>query len=1089
MKTLRFFFLRALLYMVVIFTTFTPFLSDAQSVGVGTNTPNANAILDVNSTNKGLLIPRVALSATTSASPLGGFVAGMMVYNTATAGTSPNNVTPGFYLCSGTKWEKVGAAGWSLSGNSGTNPTTHFIGTTDDQDLVFKRNNIKAGALNFNLSNTSFGIYSLNNITSGSGNSAFGRSVLEGNQTGVGNCGFGAQVLFSNNSGSYNCSFGDSAMLLNVSGGDNVAIGTSTLGYNAAGNGGIAIGSWALHHANNSIVPFTNTNIAIGAWALAGSSTPANNTGLSNNVLGYFSMRNNSTGSRNNALGTKTLHNNTSGSGNVAVGDGSLFHNTLNDGNTAIGDSTLHKNGLGAVSGFQASNNTAIGNKSLISNTLGAANIAIGALSLKNNTIGNINIAIGYNSLSSTVGGDASIAIGHNTLLSNVAGIGGLAIGNGSMYNANNTQTPFENTNIAIGSFALQGSPVPANNTGLSNNVIGNSSMLNNSTGSRNNTLGSETLYNNTSGTANVAIGFRSLYYNTNKSDLIAIGDSTLYNNGVGASLANDATGNTAVGSKSLKENTIGWWNTALGSKSLYKNTSGVFNTAVGYNALYSNSVGAANAAFGSETLRNNNGNANSAFGVQALSSNTTGESNIAVGWRAGTNNTTGKNNVFLGTAAAYNNTDKSDLVAVGDSALFNNGLFSISSNDASFNTAIGKKSLFANTTGSQNTSCGYFALSGNSAGFDNTALGYKTLLSNTLGQYNTALGSQSLFNNSIGSKNVALGWLAGFNTTTGSNNIFIGSGAGFYETGSNKLYIHNSAATSNNALIYGEFDVNPQNQLLQINGKIISNVPAGQTGLDLASADAYAEMRVIRNTLNGTDNDLYLGFNSPTTSSVQLFSGGLTPVGWIKDNMAGIGKSPLPGNANSRLQIKEVGVQNGLGIESASSSSHWDFDVEEGSGHHLDLFYNANYKGGFSSVDGAYIMASDRRLKKDIVPLNDVMAKLRQLQTYQYHYLDNSSDSPLSSGFLAQDVQNIFPDAVNEFTTKTGETLLGINYQYFTVVAIKALQEQQLTVENQHLKVKNLEDEMEIEKSKVKNLEEKMASLEEKLNKILEQK
>ncbi|MBP6398348.1 MAG: hypothetical protein KA340_10735, partial [Saprospiraceae bacterium] len=157
----------ALFYAAIIFATFFTPLLKAQSVGVGTNTPNSNAILDVSSSNKGLLIPRVALSSTTSTSPLGGFVAGMMVYNTATAGTSPNNVTPGFYLCSGTKWEKVGAAGWGLSGNSGTNPGTHFIGTTDDQDLVFKRNNIKAGALNFNLSNTSFGIYALNSITSG----------------------------------------------------------------------------------------------------------------------------------------------------------------------------------------------------------------------------------------------------------------------------------------------------------------------------------------------------------------------------------------------------------------------------------------------------------------------------------------------------------------------------------------------------------------------------------------------------------------------------------------------------------------------------------------------------------------------------------------------------------------------------------------------------------------------------------------------------------------------------------------------------------------------------------------------------------
>ncbi|MBK8109600.1 MAG: hypothetical protein IPK46_04275 [Saprospiraceae bacterium] len=52
-----------------------------------------------------------------------------------------------------------------------------------------------------------------------------------------------------------------------------------------------------------------------------------------------------------------------------------------------------------------------------------------------------------------------------------------------------------------------------------------------------------------------------------------------------------------------------------------------------------------------------------------------------------------------------------------------------------------------------------------------------------------------------------------------------------------------------------------------------------------------------------------------------------------------------------------------------------------------------------------------------------------------------------------------------------------------------RIVQEQQLTLQNQNLKVKDLKDEMEIEKSKVKNLEEKMAFLEAPLNKILEQK
>ena len=40
-------------------------------------------------------------------------------------------------------WQVVASSGWGLSGNAGTNPLTQFIGTTDNQDLVFKTNNIE----------------------------------------------------------------------------------------------------------------------------------------------------------------------------------------------------------------------------------------------------------------------------------------------------------------------------------------------------------------------------------------------------------------------------------------------------------------------------------------------------------------------------------------------------------------------------------------------------------------------------------------------------------------------------------------------------------------------------------------------------------------------------------------------------------------------------------------------------------------------------------------------------------------------------------------------------------------------------------
>lgn len=73
-------------------------------VGIGTTNPNENSVLEIYSPDKGVLMPRVALTDINSPAPLSAHVAGMTVYNTATAGTVPNQVIPGFYVNDGTKW-------------------------------------------------------------------------------------------------------------------------------------------------------------------------------------------------------------------------------------------------------------------------------------------------------------------------------------------------------------------------------------------------------------------------------------------------------------------------------------------------------------------------------------------------------------------------------------------------------------------------------------------------------------------------------------------------------------------------------------------------------------------------------------------------------------------------------------------------------------------------------------------------------------------------------------------------------------------------------------------------------------------------
>src|SRR4249919_1688158 len=81
------------------------------AAGIGTLTPNASSLLDITSTTKGILIPRMTKAQRDLiASP----VTGLLIYQT--------NNTPGFYYYSGTAWAAVTpkSKGWALTGNAGT---------------------------------------------------------------------------------------------------------------------------------------------------------------------------------------------------------------------------------------------------------------------------------------------------------------------------------------------------------------------------------------------------------------------------------------------------------------------------------------------------------------------------------------------------------------------------------------------------------------------------------------------------------------------------------------------------------------------------------------------------------------------------------------------------------------------------------------------------------------------------------------------------------------------------------------------------------------------------------------------------------
>ncbi len=123
--------------MVVFLAIFAAALSSARAqanVGIGTTSPNASALLDLTSTTKGVLVPRMThAQMNLIASP----ATGLIVYCTDYLSSSSPST---FYYYNGSAWVPFLSTAWQLTGNAGTIAGTNFVGTTDNADLVFKTN-------------------------------------------------------------------------------------------------------------------------------------------------------------------------------------------------------------------------------------------------------------------------------------------------------------------------------------------------------------------------------------------------------------------------------------------------------------------------------------------------------------------------------------------------------------------------------------------------------------------------------------------------------------------------------------------------------------------------------------------------------------------------------------------------------------------------------------------------------------------------------------------------------------------------------------------------------------------------------------
>ncbi len=163
------------------------------------------------------------------------------------------------------------------------------------------------------------------------------------------------------------------------------------------------------------------------------------------------------------------------------------------------------------------------------------------------------------------------------------------------------------------------------------------------------------------------------------------------------------------------------------------------------------------------------------------------------------------------------------------------------------------------------------------------------------------------------------------------------------------------------------------------------------------------------------------------------------------------IGENSNPSVDVHIKQSSESTSPSGAGIRFEALSTTDQYQLWNGGG-----TFNFGFNGtrvSYINNTGAYTQTSDRRLKSNIVPMGSVLDRVRKLEPVQYTY-SHLNDGTISKGFIAQDVQALFPEMVS---VSPDTKMLALPYDEFSVIAVKAIQEQQDIIDQQQQQIDEL--------------------------------
>lgn len=605
--------------------------------------------------------------------------------------------------------------GWGLSGNTGT-AATNFLGTTDNQPLIFSTN------------------------TAGGGGERM-RIGADGN-VGIGGAPTNSTLNLKGN-----------GTLLSLVGNDHAYLefypaGPSTrkgwIGYGSANDLKLSL-------ANENAITFITSNGTTAGERMRidengnvgiGTTSPLGKLDVFGGPIAFGGTLNNT--STRPALSSAPISNEIWAHSWLSTADDGFLRVSAGGGTTAAAKSFIDISGFSTVDDMKSN---------IVFGTAGSERARI-------DVNGNLGIGTTIPASKLDVGGDVRLAqtTAPATTTDKLYNVGGNLYWSGVTISNGNTGTNhffgygagLNNTTGNNNHFEGY-SAGPSNTTGSFNYFSGNGAGNTNTTASGNHFSGIYTGFNNTTGASNYFSGYNAGNSNTTGSQNHFVGQGAGQSNttatsnhfeGYIAGRSNTTgAGNLFIGSQAGRDNTTADENHFVGLYSGLLNTTGERNYFSGLAAGNANTTASENHFEGYKAgYFNTTGTRNYFSGYEAGLTNTTSPDNHFEGYKAGYANTTGSQNYFSGNGAGYSNTTGTNNYFSGYGAGFKN-------TTADLNHFAGWHAGFDNTTGTQNFFSGYSAGLTNTTGSNNTAIGYLADVSTGALTNATAIGNGAVVN------------------------------------------------------------------------------------------------------------------------------------------------------------------------------------------------------------------------------------------------------------------------------------------------------------------------------------------------------